>query len=251
MSAPREDFTGRVALVTGAARGIGRASALAFAARGASVAVCDVLDDAEETVRQIEESGGKARFLRVDVSDPHQVEAAVQETVGQFGGLHLAHNNAGTFVPAPLADLADDDWTTVLAVNLTGVFLCLKHEIRHMLASGGGAIVNTASIWGDRGAGMQAAYTASKHGVIGLTRTAAIDHGGSGIRVNAVSPGPIETAMTAAVPKEAMDAVIGRTVQGRYGQPPEIGEAVAWLCSDAASYVNGAVLPVDGGWLVT
>jgi len=251
MNTPTADFTGRVALVTGAARGIGRGSALAFAARGATVAVCDVLDDAEETVQQIEELGRKAAFLRVDVADAGQVREAVEETVRRFGRLDFAHNNAGTFIPAPLADLTEEDWHRVIAVNLTGVFHCLKYEIQQMLTAGGGAIVNTASIWAVRGAPFQAAYAASKHGVLGLTRTAAIDYGEAGIRVNAVAPGPIETAMTAAVPKDAMDIVIGRTVHKRYGQPHEVGEAVAWLCSDAASYVNGAMLPVDGGWLVT
>jgi len=190
-------------------------------------------------------------FLRLDVTQPDQVRDAVDAVVGRFGRLDFAHNNAGIFVPAPLADLELDDWHRVISVNLSGVFYCLKYEIAQMVRAGGGAIVNTASVWSAHGAPMQAAYAASKHGVLGLTRNAAIDYGEAGIRVNAVAPGPIDTPMTAAVPKDAMEAVIGRTVQKRYGQPAEIGEAVAWLCSDAASYVNGAMLPVDGGWLAS
>jgi NAD(P)-dependent dehydrogenase (short-subunit alcohol dehydrogenase family) len=243
------EFAGRVALVTGAARGIGRASAVAFGRRGADVVICDVLDeDAHETVAQLEALGVKAHYQRTDVSDPAQVRAAVSAAVEIFGRLDYAHNNAGTFAPAPLADLAEDDWSRVLAVNLSGVFYCLKYQIPEILKVGG-AIVNTASIWGLVGSPAQAAYVAAKHGVVGLTKTAAADYGTQGIRINAVAPGTIQTAMTAAVPVEVMEMIIGRSAQKRYGQPAEIGEAVTWLCSPAASYVNGAVLPVDGGWL--
>lgn len=251
MSAPTGEFAGRTALVTGAARGIGRGSALAFARRGAAVAVCDVLEG-KETVDLVRELGVDAEYFPLDVSDGGQVAQVVADVADRFGSLDFAHNNAGTFVPTRFADIDPEDWRRVLAVNLDGVFHCLQQEVRHMLAAGrGGAIVNTASIWAFHGAPFQAAYAASKHGVVGLTRSAAIDHGQDGIRINAVAPGPIETAMTAAVPDEAMAQVIGRTTQQRYGQPGEIGEAVAWLCSDGASYINGTVLPVDGGWLVT
>jgi NAD(P)-dependent dehydrogenase (short-subunit alcohol dehydrogenase family) len=243
------EFEGRVALVTGAARGIGRASALAFGRRGADVVVCDVLDeDARETVAQLEALGVKGHYQRTDVADSAQVRAAVAAAVETFGRLDYAHNNAGTFSPAPLADLPEEDWARVIAVNLTGVWLCLKYQIPEILKTGG-AIVNTASIWGQVGSPAQAAYVASKHGVIGLTRTAAADYGTQGLRVNAVAPGTIQTAMTAGVPTEIMDAIIARSAQRRYGQPAEVGEAVAWLCSPAASYVNGTVLAVDGGWL--
>jgi len=241
------DFDGRVALVTGAARGIGQASALAFARRGAAVAACDLLDTAD-TVRLIEAAGGRAIGLTMDVSAGSSVKGAVEEAISTFGRLDFAHNNAGTFAPAPLADLPEADWDRVIAVNLTGVFLCLKYQIPEILKTGG-AIVNTASIWSFAGSAAQGAYVASKHAVAGLTRTAAQDYGRSGIRINAVAPGPIDTAMTAAVPREAMAPVIERTTLGRYGRPHEIADTVVFLCSDDASYINGAVLPVDGGWL--
>lgn len=249
--AAEQEFTGKVAMVTGSARGIGRASAMALAARGATVLVCDVLEERVETVALIEAAGGSARAVRCDVTSSEDVAAAVRVAVEEHGGLDLAHNNAGTFLPTPLADLPEEDWRRVINVNLTGVFLCLKHQIRAMLERGGGAIVNTASIWSFNGSPAQAAYTASKAGVLGLTRTAAIDYGARGIRVNAVAPGPIDTAMTQAVPEDLMGSIIARTTLQRVGQPKEIAEAVAWLCSERASYVNGATLPVDGGWLIT
>jgi len=241
------DFAGKVAFVTGAASGIGRASAVAFAARGAAVVVCDLAEPAD-TVAEVERLGATALPFQLDVSDGDALRDAVDAAARAFGRLDYAHNNAGTFAVAPLADLTEADFTRVLAVNLTGVFLGMKYQIPHLLETGG-AIVNTASIWSEQGAAAQAAYVASKHGVAGLTRTAAIDYGGRGIRINAVAPGPIRTAMTAAVPTDAMAPVIGRTTLGRYGESPEVAEAVVWLCSPAAAYVNGVVLAVDGGYL--
>jgi len=243
------DFTGKVALVTGAAGGIGRASAFAFAQRGAAVIVCDIADGVHETVAAIRGLGGQATPVQCDISDPEAVRELIDFAVRTYGKLDYAHNNAGIFVPAPIADLEDGDFDKVLKINLSGVFYCMKYQIRQMLKQGKGSIVNTASIWSFAGAGAQAAYAASKHGVMGLTRSAAIDYGGTGIRVNAVAPGPIQTAMTAAVPADAMAAIVDRTVEKRMGQPREIAEAVVWLCSEEASYVNGTVLPVDGGWL--
>jgi len=243
---------GKVAMVTGAARGIGAASAQALAANGAAVVICDLLDDAaEETVAAITDKGGRASYFRTDVSDSASVQSAIRHAEDTFGPLDIAHNNAGTFHPAPLADLADEDWARVINVNLTGVFLCMKYQLKSMVPRGTGAIVNTASVWSMAGAPTQAAYAASKHGVVGLTKTAALDYGAAGVRINAVAPGPIATAMTAAVPTDVMNSIVGRTAAGRYGQPDEVGQAVAWLCSDQASYVNGAVLPVDGGWLAS
>jgi NAD(P)-dependent dehydrogenase (short-subunit alcohol dehydrogenase family) len=243
------EFDGQVALVTGAASGIGRASALAFAARGASVVLCDIAD-LSDTVAEVQSLGAKALAVETDVADGASVRNAVDSAVATFDRLDYAHNNAGTYAVAPLADLDEAAWDRVIGVNLTGVFLCMKYELPHLISSGG-AIVNTASVWSFVGTGGQSAYTASKHGVIGLTRNAAADYGQQGVRVNAVAPGPIRTGMTAGVPDEYIAPVIARTTLGRMGQSPEVGEAVAWLCSSAASYINGAVLPVDGGYLAS
>ncbi|BBY30344.1 SDR family NAD(P)-dependent oxidoreductase [Mycolicibacterium sediminis] len=243
------DFDGKVAMVTGAARGIGAASAMALASAGAAVAICDVLDeDGERTAAGINAAGGSAIYVHTDVADAPSVESTVARIVDRFGRLDFAHNNAGVFSPAPTADLDVERWRWVIDVNLTGVFFCMKYQLPHIVKNTG-AVVNTASVWSQAGAATQAAYSASKHGVVGLTRTAALDYGTTGVRINAIAPGPIATAMTASVPTEIMDAVVGRTAAGRYGQPDEVGKAVVWLCSPDSSYVNGAVLPVDGGWL--
>lgn len=244
----RGEFSGKVAMVTGAARGIGQASAVAFARRGADIVVCDALEDADDTIGLIEELGCRAIYVRTDVADSAAVQNAVATGVAQLGRLDFAHNNAGIGPSGLTAEISESDWNRVIAVNLTGTFLCMKYQLPHLLKSRG-AIVNTASMWGVVGASHMAAYSASKHGVIGLTRTAALDYGNAGVRVNAIAPGPIQTALTAAVPTEMMDQIIGRTAVQRYGQPTEIGEAAAWLCSPSASYVTGVVLPVDGGWL--
>ncbi|MBF4571849.1 SDR family oxidoreductase [Herbiconiux sp. VKM Ac-1786] len=242
------EFDGKVALVTGAAGGIGTESALAFARRGARVVVTDRAG-LDETVAAVETLGAEVLPVVADISDPAAVRDVVDQAVTRFGRLDYAHNNAGISIVGPVPDLDEDDFDRVLRINLGGVFYGMKYELRQMLAAGSGAIVNTASIWSFVGAGGQVAYTASKHAVAGLTKAAAIDHGGTGVRINAVAPGPIQTPMTAAVPTEIMNTIIARTVENRYGQPREIAEAVVWLCSDAASFVNGTVLPVDGGWL--
>lgn len=243
------EFAERVALVTGAAGGIGRASALAFAARSASVVLCDV-SDTSETAAMVEEFGVKALPTRMEVADSASIRAGIDAAIRIFGRLDFAHNNAGISAMAPLADVEEADWNRVIGVNLTGIFLCMKYQLPHLIASGG-AIVNTASVWGFQAAGLSSPYVASKHGVVGLTRAAAHDYGPLGVRVNAVAPGPIRTPMTAPAPEEAMAVVIARTRAGRMGEPHEVGEVVAWLCSPAASYINGAVVPVDGGYLVT
>ena len=249
------DLTGKVALVTGAASGIGAASSLAFAEAGARVAVCDRdLAGAEATAKLIREAGGEACAVAVDVTDAGQVEAMVQTVVATFGRLDCAHNNAGiTGASAPTADYDRSQWDLVLAVNLTGVFLCLQQELAAMLRSGGGAIVNTASFSGLVAVPRIPAYVASKHGVIGLTKAAAVEYGRKGIRVNAVCPGSTRTPMVEgfsggdAAVQEAMAAA---SPMRRLAEPEEIARTVVWLCSDEASFVNGHALAVDGGAVI-
>ncbi|MEW5762241.1 MAG: SDR family oxidoreductase [Bacillota bacterium] len=245
---------GKVALVTGGGSGIGRATALVFAREGARVAVADyVVEGGEETVRMIREAGGEAFFIRADVSSAADVEAMVNKVVETYGRLDCAHNNAGVEgVMAPLADCTEANWDRTIAINLKGVFLCMKYEIPQMLKQGGGAIVNTASVAGLVGFRGLPAYVASKFGVVGLTKAAALDYATAGIRVNAVCPGVIRTPMveriTGGDPQAEAQFAAGEPV-GRLGDPREIGEAVVWLCSDAASFVTGHAMAVDGGWV--
>lgn len=240
---------GKVALVTGAGGGIGRAAAEAFARSGASVMVSDVNETGgAETVALIEAAGGKAAFVRCDVSNAGEVKAMVAATVATFGGLDCAFNNAG--INRITDDQYDDAiWERDIAINLSGVMRCMREESAVMLERGGGAIVNTASINGLVGNGGQPAYTAAKHGVVGLARHGALRWAKAGIRVNAVCPGVIETPMTAPLVQNAeMKALIdGMTPMGRMGQASEIAEAVVWLCSPAASFVTGHAMVVDGG----
>lgn len=253
---PTGSFAGKVALVTGSASGIGRAVAVAFAAAGAKVVVSTGanVSGGEETVRSILESGGEATFIRADVADPSQVAALVDGSVATFGRLDCAVNNAGITGPTvPTADLADDEWDDIIGVNLKGVFLCLKHEIRHMLVQGdGGAIVNVSSVAGLVASRINPAYCASKHGVVGLSRKAAMDYAAHGIRVNAVAPGLIETPMVERLhggDPARLATMTALEPVGRLGRPEEAAAAIVWLCSPAASFVTGIAMPVDGGFL--
>lgn len=245
---------GRVALVTGAASGIGRAVAVAFAARGARVAVAD-LDEAgaAETV-QLCGGAERAHAVRVDVADAAQVAAMVAGAVERYGRLDYAHNNAGLTVSGvPTAEVEPDDWQRVIDVDLTGVFLCMKHELSAMLASGGGAIVNTSSGLGLVGIAGQPAYVAAKHGVVGLTKAAALEYSAQGVRVNAVCPGVVRTPLfeaAAAADPAALAGIESLHPIGRLGSPEEIAAGVVWLCSEEASFVTGHALPVDGGYVV-
>ncbi len=244
---------GPVALVTGGAAGIGRAAAGAMARRGAAVVVADVEErEGERTAERLRTDGHEALFVAADVSRAADVEALVDRAVSRYGRLDWAFNNAGIEgSTATTEDVSEDDWGRVLAINLTGVWLCMRHEIPAMLEAGGGAIVNCASIAGMVGFPGAAPYVASKHGVVGLTRTAALEFASRGIRVNAICPGIIHTAMIdryshgdAGV--EAQLAA-GEPI-GRMGTADEVANAAAWLCSGEASFVTGAVIPVDGGW---
>lgn len=240
---------GKVALVTGAGGGIGRAAAIAFARSGARVLVADVKDDGgAETVALIEAAGGQALYQRCDVSDGAQVKVMVSTAVQAFGRLDCAFNNAGINV-LTADEYEDENWARSIGVNLTGVMMCMREEAEVMLKQGVGAIVNTASINGLVGNPSQPGYTATKHGVVGLTRHGALRWAKAGIRVNAVCPGVIETPMTAPLVAnpEMRQVIDSMTPMGRMGKAEEIAEAVVWLCSDAASFVTGHPMVIDGG----
>jgi NAD(P)-dependent dehydrogenase (short-subunit alcohol dehydrogenase family) len=246
---------GKVALVTGGASGLGRASALALARAGVRLVVADV-DEAggKETVARINDAAGEAHFVRADVTIPEAVEAMVAATVERFGRLDCAVNNAGTTGPGGrTADYSLDDWNRTLALNLTGVFLCMKYEIPRMVEQGGGAIVNMSSGAGLVGFAGLPAYVASKHGVVGLTRAAALEYVKDGVRINAVCPGSTRTPMLEGfmAGDEQIERMMTASVPlGRLGRPEEIAEAVVWLCSDAASFVVGHAMAVDGGSVI-
>ncbi|MDH3600044.1 MAG: SDR family oxidoreductase [Candidatus Tectomicrobia bacterium] len=244
---------GKAALVTGAGSGIGRATALACAREGAKIVVADmVVEGGEETVSMIKSAGGEATFVRVNVTQAAEVEAMVAAAVSAYGRIDCAHNNAGIEgVFATTADYPEEDWDRVMAVNLKGVWLCMKYEIPQMVQQGGGAIVNTASLAGLVGAKRMPAYVASKHGVAGLTKTAALEYAKSSIRINAVCPGIIHTSMVDRMflsrRPDLEDRLAAVEPMGRLGKPEEVAEAVVWLCSDAASFVTGHTMTVDGG----
>lgn len=243
-------FDGKAVLVTGGATGIGRAAAIAFAREAAAVMIGDVDDRAAETVALIEAEGGRAAFVVTDVTDPQAVSALVTACVDRFGGLHAAFNNAGVLPPpTPLHEMALADYERTMAVNCRGVFLAMQAEIRHMLGHGGGAIVNTASVGGVIANPDMSPYVASKHAVVGLTRSAAIEYARKGIRVNAICPGLVETAMTAEWFKDPafMNAFYAASPIGRAARPEEMAGMVLHLCSDEASFTNGSIIVMDGG----
>jgi NAD(P)-dependent dehydrogenase (short-subunit alcohol dehydrogenase family) len=247
------DFSGKVAIVTGAGAGIGRASALGFARAGASVVVADIDENTgNETVALAQDTGGRALFVRTDVASSDDVQAMVARAIDEFGRLDYAHNNAGVAGEQhDVAEMPEAEWDRMQGVMLRGVYLCMKYEVPHLLADGG-AIVNTAS-----GAGLiaypgQSAYVSSKHGVIGLTKTAALEYGARGVRINAVCPGTVLTPMVETVIEEQglEPQLVALHPIGRIGSADEVANAVLWLCSDDASFVLGHPLSVDGGYVL-
>ena len=246
-------FDGKVAIVTGGASGIGRTTCQYYARDGASVVVSDVDETGGwETVQKIQAAGGVATFVRADVSVPEDCQAMVDSTIEQYGRLDIAFNNAGIGGEQnPTADYSIEGWQRLIGINLSGVFYCMKYEIPAMLLTGGGAIVNMASILGQVGFAGSPAYVTSKHGVIGMTENAAIEYGPLGIRVNSVGPGFIRTPMIADIEQNeaAYNLLVSMHPIGRLGEPSEVAELVVWLSSDKASFVTGAYYRIDGGYL--
>ncbi|HSR07197.1 MAG TPA: SDR family oxidoreductase [Bryobacteraceae bacterium] len=243
---------GKVAVITGGSSGIGRAAALAFAREGAHVAIgARRQTEGEETTRMVRETGGQAVFVQTDVSQTEQVQRLIQAAVERWGRLDCAFNNAGiegdAFVHT--ADYPETTWDQIVAINLTGVFLSMKYELQQMLKHGSGTIVNMSSIAGLVGGAIGSPYFATKHGVIGLTKAAAMEYAKSGIRVNAICPAVIDTDMAQRGFSEMWDAVVNMHPVGRVGKPEEVADAVVWLCSDRAAFITGHALPVDGGWV--
>jgi NAD(P)-dependent dehydrogenase (short-subunit alcohol dehydrogenase family) len=245
------NLSGKVAFVTGGASGIGEATALMLAKQGAAVAVVDLkLETAQKVVGAITSTGGKAVALVADVADEAQVAKAVANTVSQLGGLHIAVNNAGIGGDiAPTADQTVAGWQRVISVNLDGVFYCIRNQIPAMLKSGGGSIINISSILGQVGFANSAAYVAAKHGVVGLTKNAALEYSSQGIRVNSVGPGFIKTPLLGALPPEALEPIAQLHAVKRLGESEEVAALITFLASDEASFITGNYYAVDGGYL--
>jgi NAD(P)-dependent dehydrogenase (short-subunit alcohol dehydrogenase family) len=249
------DFKGSVALVTGAASGMGLATAKAFARSGASVVLADIdLNALQVAVDEIIKNGGKAFPVKCDVSDENQVKSMIDLTLATYGRLDAAFNNAGiNTIAIAAADVSMADYHRIISINLNGVWNCMQHELRQMIKQGSGTIVNCSSIGGMTGAQGRAPYSATKHGIVGLTQSAALDYATKGIRVNAVSPGMIETPMADVVTggkKEMLTEMVKAVPMAKLGRAEDIADAVLWLCSDGSSYVTGEILVVDGGFLV-
>jgi NAD(P)-dependent dehydrogenase (short-subunit alcohol dehydrogenase family) len=242
---------GKVIIITGAASGIGRAAALLFAENMTKVVVADInREGGEKTVKMIEDTGGEALFIKTDVTVEKEVQAMVEKTVETYGKLDYAFNNAGTEgVPSPLHLSNTEEWEHTMATNLSSVYYCLKHEIAYMVENGGGAIVNTASIAGLGGTPMLVSYGASKHGVVSLTKSVALEYVSQGIRVNSVLPGAVNTPMLERCAKNEMtsDVIKNMAPSGEIAEPEDIAEAVLWLCSDKANYITGHAMIIDGG----
>lgn len=251
-----KSFQNKVALVTGGSSGIGRAAAIAFAQRGAKVVIADVVEDKEAvTINAVKDAGSEAYFIQCNVASDADVKAMIEQIVKTHGRIDFAFNNAGVEgLMAKVQDCEESNWDKVIDVNLKGCWLCMKYEIPQMLKQGGGAIVNCSSVAGLMGFATLPAYVASKHGMVGLTKSAALENAQSNIRINAVCPGVITTPMMERIThgdRAAEEQYEKTEPMGRFGRPEEIAEAVVWLCSDAASFVTGIAMPVDGGWLAT
>lgn len=249
------NFEGKVAMVTGAARGIGAASAKAFAEAGAKVVITDLLPEVENIAAEINAAGGEAIAIVGDISNPQTCKKIVDTTMTTYGRLDYAFNNAGiSGNPNMLADVPEQDWNSVISINLSSVFHCMHEQLPAMLKNGGGVIINSSSVCGMRPMPGMSPYVAAKHGVIGITRSTALDYAGQGIRCLAIGPGYIETAMTdgdkgGILDEETKASMLPRIPQGRYGSPEDVAKAVRMLCSDGAVYINGAYIQIDGGML--